>query len=131
MDLKNFLQSPFSKQEFLRFLSERFYGFSQHISEDSYLGSVRLDDRKEIGFFIFEVENKEIENSRVGFHKELKKLADEYSLDGTMGTFYNVYLEPDVESFVMEIAKKRKCDASSVVNQLLAKDRELAEFVVT
>jgi len=40
-----------------------------------------------------------------------------------------VYLEPEVESFVMEIAKKRKCDASSVVNQLLAKDRELAEFV--
>lgn len=40
-----------------------------------------------------------------------------------------IYLEPEVESFVMEIAKKRKCDASSVVNQLLAKDRELAEFV--
>ena len=40
-----------------------------------------------------------------------------------------IYLESDVQSFVMEIAKKRKCDASSVVNQLLAKDRELDEFV--
>jgi len=90
MELKQFLQSAFNKQEFIKFISERFYGFAPNLAEDEYLGKVRLDDKSEIGFFVFEVhEHKDIENSRVGFHKELKKYADEHMLDGAIGAFYH------------------------------------------
>ncbi len=91
MDLKQFLQSPFSKDNFVEFISDRFYGFSEnYYIEDGYLGKVKLDDKSEIGFFVFEVsDNKDIENTRVGFHKELKKYADENLLDGAIGAFYH------------------------------------------
>ncbi len=90
MELKQFLQSAFNKQDFIAFISQRFYGFAPNLQENEYLGKVKLDDKSEIGFFVFEAnEHKDIENSRVGFHKELKKYADEHMLDGAIGAFYN------------------------------------------
>lgn len=90
MELKQFLQSKFEKQNFIEFISERFYGFAPNLAQNEYLGKVKLDDRNEIGFFVFEVnEHKDIENSRVGFHKELKIYADEHMLDGAIGAFYH------------------------------------------
>ncbi|MFA5454235.1 MAG: TaqI-like C-terminal specificity domain-containing protein [Sulfurimonas sp.] len=90
MELKQFLQSAFNKQSFIQFISERFYGFASNLKENEYLGKVKLDDKSEIGFFVFEVkENKDIANSRVGFHKELKTYADEHMLDGAIGAFYH------------------------------------------
>jgi len=90
MELKQFLQSAFDKQNFIKFITERFYGFAPNLTQNAYLGHVRLDDKSEIGFFVFEVnDHKDIENSRVGFHKELKKYADEHMLDAAIGAFYN------------------------------------------
>ncbi|TQV62269.1 MAG: hypothetical protein FNT15_07365 [Sulfurovum sp.] len=90
MHLKDFLSNPFNKHNFIEFISERFYGFAPKLNSDEYLGKVKLDDKNEIGFFIFKVdENKDIENTRVGFHSELKKYADKYSLDGAIGAFYH------------------------------------------
>ncbi|KIM03413.1 MAG: hypothetical protein KN64_12350 [Sulfurovum sp. AS07-7] len=90
MHLKDFLSNTFNKHNFIEFISERFYGFAPKLNSDEYLGKVKLDDKNEIGFFIFKVdENKDIENTRVGFHSELKKYADKYSLDGAIGAFYH------------------------------------------
>jgi adenine-specific DNA-methyltransferase len=90
MDLKQFLSSKFDKQNFIEFITDKFYGFAPNLSSDEYLGKVKLDDRSEIGFFVFEVkENKDIQNSRVGFHNELKKYANELILDGAIGAFYH------------------------------------------
>jgi hypothetical protein len=90
MHLKDFLSNPFNKHNFIEFISEQFYGFAIKLNSDEYLGKVKLDDKNEIGFFIFKVdENKDIENTRVGFHSELKKYADKYSLDGAIGAFYH------------------------------------------
>ncbi len=89
MDLKEFLQSKFNKTSFIQFISERFYGFEENLKGD-FLGKVRLDDRKELGFFVFKVDDdRDISNSKVGFHKELKKYADENMLDGAIGAFYH------------------------------------------
>jgi hypothetical protein len=54
---------------------------------------------------------------------------------GERGTFYRpgmklnlpVYLDEEVLAFVQQIAKRRKTDLSSVVNQLLRSDMDLAE----
>ncbi|MEW6358045.1 MAG: hypothetical protein AB1696_17050 [Planctomycetota bacterium] len=54
---------------------------------------------------------------------------------GERGKFYRpglklnlpVYLDAEVLAFVQSIAKKRKTDLSSVVNQLLRSDMKLAE----
>ena len=54
---------------------------------------------------------------------------------GTRGKFYKtkarlnlpVYLDSDVQKFVEQIARKRKSDISSVVNQLLKSDIKLAQ----
>ena len=54
MQLKQFLQSAFNKQDFIEFITERFYGFAPNLAQDEYLGKVRLDDKSEIGFFVFE-----------------------------------------------------------------------------
>ena len=90
MDLRVFLSSRFDRASFVRFLSERFYGFEANNTDSEFLGSVKLDDRKEIGFFVFEVKDgKDISNSRVGFHKELKEYADRYMFDGALGAFYS------------------------------------------
>ncbi|MEW6368037.1 MAG: hypothetical protein AB1714_25705 [Acidobacteriota bacterium] len=56
---------------------------------------------------------------------------------GERGKFYKrglklnlpVYLEEEVFLFVQRLAKKRKPDLSSVVNQLLRSDIELAKAV--
>ncbi|MFP4332238.1 MAG: hypothetical protein ACOCP1_01925 [Campylobacterales bacterium] len=56
---------------------------------------------------------------------------------GEKGKFYHptakfsipIYLDKDIEEFVLKIAEKKKSDVSSIVNQILAKDRELAELV--
>ncbi len=105
MDLKNFLASKYSSDDFKKFLQERFYNFEilstnhtdedlsdsekKHIQSYRYLGSVELDDSKEIGFFEFLSTAPNIENKRVGFNAILKKLADEYSLDGAIASFYH------------------------------------------
>ena len=55
---------------------------------------------------------------------------------GERGKFYHtgtklnlpVYLDEEVLKFVQEIARKRKTDLSTVVNQLLRNEMELAEF---
>ena len=54
---------------------------------------------------------------------------------GVRGKFYHpnaklnlpVYLDNEVLSFVLEIAEKRKTDLSSIVNELLRKDMQLAD----
>jgi hypothetical protein len=54
---------------------------------------------------------------------------------GERGKFYRpgmklnlpVYLDEEVLAFVQQIAKRRKTDLSSVVNQLLRSDMDLAE----
>ena len=54
---------------------------------------------------------------------------------GERGKFYHpgtslnlpVYLDEEVLEFVQNIAKKRKTDLSTVVNQLLRNDMELVE----
>jgi len=56
---------------------------------------------------------------------------------GVRGKFYRprlklnlpVYLDEEVLSFVQSIARKRKADLSSVVNQLLRSDMELAKTI--
>ena len=90
MDLREFLKSRFDKDKFIEFLSQRFYGFEANNFGSEFLGSVKLDDRKEIGFFVFEVEdNKDIENARVSYNAELRNYAKEHMLDGAIGAFYN------------------------------------------
>jgi len=39
-----------------------------------------------------------------------------------------IYLEPEIEIFVVELAKTQKKDISQIVNMLLAKDKELIEI---
>lgn len=54
---------------------------------------------------------------------------------GLRGKFYQpntklnlpVYLDTEVLSFVLKIAQKRKTDLSSIVNELLRKDMQLAD----
>jgi hypothetical protein len=54
---------------------------------------------------------------------------------GVRGRFYQpnaklnlpVYLDKEVLSFVLRIAEKRKTDLSSIVNELLRKDMQLAD----
>ena len=105
MDLKDFLSSEYKPEDFISFLGERFYRFepniASHTDEDlsesekkeiesyRYLGNVELDDRKEIGFFEFLSKTPNIENKRVGFNKILKKLAQDYILDGAIASFYH------------------------------------------
>ncbi|RJX25221.1 MAG: hypothetical protein C4531_17785 [Desulfurivibrio sp.] len=56
---------------------------------------------------------------------------------GERGKFFNknaklnlpVYLEDEILSFVQGIAKKRKTDVSSIVNQILRSDMQLADFI--
>lgn len=54
---------------------------------------------------------------------------------GTRGKFYSakarlslpVYLDPDVQRFVEQIARSQRSDVSRVVNQLLKSDMKLAK----
>jgi len=56
---------------------------------------------------------------------------------GERGKFYHkdaefhlpVYLEPDVQNFIIRLAKAKKTNLSDLVNQLLLKDKELLEYM--
>ncbi|RLA76039.1 MAG: hypothetical protein DRG30_03735, partial [Epsilonproteobacteria bacterium] len=105
MDLKEFLGSRYSTDDFEEFIQERFYGLEiqdssytddflsesekKSIEEYRYLGKSELDDGKEIGFFEFKSTTTHIENKRVGYNTILKKLAHEEYLDGAIASFYH------------------------------------------
>ena len=65
-------------------------------------------------------------------------MKEEYDFSkGERGKFYRpdiklnlpVYLDEEVLAFVQDIARKRKTDLSSVVNQLIRGDMQLAEVL--
>lgn len=65
-------------------------------------------------------------------------MREEYDFSkGERGKFYNndaklnlpVYLDDEILSFVQGIAKKKKTDVSSIVNQILRSDMQLAEVI--
>ena len=55
---------------------------------------------------------------------------------GIRGKFYNadaefnlpIYLEPEIEEFITNLAKEKDVERSQVVNQLLRKDKEIIEI---
>ena len=57
--------------------------------------------------------------------------------EGERGKFYRpnlklnlpIYLDPEARSFIEKIAKKKKTDLSTVVNDLIKTDMQIAEFV--
>ena len=66
------------------------------------------------------------------------EMKEEYDFSkGVRGKFYNadakfnlpIYLEPEIESFIMKLASKQKKNVSEVVNTLLFKDKELIELM--
>jgi hypothetical protein len=68
----------------------------------------------------------------------VNEMRKEYDFSkGERGKFFNknaklnlpVYLEDEILSFVQGIAKKRKTDVSSIVNQILRSDMQLADFI--
>ena len=104
MDIKNFLQSSYNKENFIEFIYDRFYGFEENdtdyetpieseqknIQKYKFLGQVELDDGKEIGFFEFlSTERVDIENNRVSLNTILKKRVEDELLDGAIAIFYN------------------------------------------
>ena len=101
MDIKNFLQSSYSKENFIEFIHNTFHGFEENITQihtvehkniQKYeiLGSCELDDGKEIGFFEFITnENTDIENNRVSLNERLKQLTSNELFDGAIAIFYN------------------------------------------
>ena len=65
-------------------------------------------------------------------------MKEEYDFsNGERGKFYHknatfnlpIYLEPEVENFVTQLAKEQKKNISEIVNALLFKDKELMEFM--
>jgi hypothetical protein len=65
-------------------------------------------------------------------------LKEEYDFSkGERGKFYKkniklnlpIYLEPEIFSFVENIAKKKNLDLSQVVNNLIKTDMELAKVI--
>ncbi len=88
MELKKFLSSRYSTDDFEDFIRERFYGLEiqdnsytdaylrekESIEEYRYLGKSELDDGKEIGFFEFKFEKYSLANK-----KEIKKKFFRYS----------------------------------------------------
>jgi len=105
LDIKNFLQSSYSKENFIEFIYDKFYGFEEndseyklpfteteknHIQKYKFLGQVELDDNKEIGFFeVITTEKTDIENNRVSLNNILKNKASAELLDGAIAIFYN------------------------------------------
>lgn len=68
---------------------------------------------------------------------ESMRMEMEYDLSkGVKGNFHNpegefnlpIYLEPEIAEFVHKLSVKKDIDRSQVVNQLLKKDKEIAEF---
>lgn len=69
--------------------------------------------------------------------KKVNKMKKEYDFsNGERGKFYKknakfhipVYLEPEVESFFINLAKKQNTNLGQIVNNLLFKDKELIEL---
>ena len=104
MEIKNFLQSSYKKENFIEFIYDKFYGFEENdtdyetpleteqknIQKYKFLGQVELDDGKEIGFFEFiSTDKKDIENNRVSLNNILKKKVEDELLDGAIAVFYN------------------------------------------
>ena len=105
MDIKNFLQSSYKKENFIEFIYDKFHGFEEndtayeipyteseqkHIQRYKFLGQVELDDGKEIGFFEFQSTQKvDIENNRVSLNTIMKKKVEDELLDGAIAIFYN------------------------------------------
>ena len=67
-----------------------------------------------------------------------EKMKKEYDFSGgTRGKFFRqglrlslpVYLDEEALAFVQRIARKKKTDISSVVNQLILSDKHLAEVI--
>jgi len=67
-----------------------------------------------------------------------EKMKKEYDFSkGTRGKFFRrglrlsfpVYLDEEALAFVQRIARKKKTDVSSVVNQLILSDKHLAEVI--
>ena len=65
-------------------------------------------------------------------------MRDEYDFSkGERGKFFNkdaemilpVYLEAEIFSFVQRIAERKKVDISSIVNQILRSDMQLADVI--
>jgi len=65
-------------------------------------------------------------------------MKEEYDFSkGVRGKFYNadakinlpIYLEPEIENFIMKLASKQKKNISEMVNTLLIKDKELIELM--
>ena len=111
MDIRNFLQSGYKKENFIEFISHKFHGFEENdldyelpyteseqknIQKYKFLGQVELDDKKEIGFFEFQsTEKVDIENNRVSLNTIMKKKVEDELLDGAIAIFYNP-LKPDI-----------------------------------
>ena len=88
MDIKKFLESEYSYENFKKFIFDKFYGFEEnnidyeepdtnieqkHILKYKFMGSCQLDDKKEIGFFeVITTEKTDIENNRVSLGNILK-----------------------------------------------------------
>ncbi|MBL0721467.1 MAG: Eco57I restriction-modification methylase domain-containing protein, partial [Sulfurovum sp.] len=104
MDIKNFLQTSYKKENFIEFISNKFKGFEENdtdyevpsqteqesIQKYKFFGSCELSDNRELGFFEFVAnEKKDIENNRVSFNKILEKRVGDEFLDGAIAVFYN------------------------------------------
>lgn len=107
MDIKNFLKSSYKKENFIEFISNKFNKFEENntdyetpdtvseqknIEKYKFLGEVKLNDGKEIGFFEFKsTKNIDIENNRVSLNAILKKRVEHKLLDGAIAVFANPY----------------------------------------
>ncbi|MEM5558836.1 TaqI-like C-terminal specificity domain-containing protein [Aliarcobacter cryaerophilus] len=105
MDIKKFLESEYSYENFKKFIFDKFYGFEEnnidyeepdtnteqkHILKYKFMGSCQLDDKKEIGFFeVITTEKTDIENNRVSLGNILKEKASDELLDGAIAVFVN------------------------------------------
>jgi len=105
LDIKKFLESEYSYENFKKFIFDKFYGFEEndieyeepdtnieqkHILKYKFMGSCQLDDKKEIGFFeVITTEKTDIENNRVSLGNILKNKASNELLDSAIAVFYN------------------------------------------
>ena len=105
MDIKKFLESEYSYENFKKFIFDKFYGFEEndieyeepdknieqkHILKYKFMGSCQLDDKKEIGFFeVITTEKTDIENNRVSLGNILKNKASNELLDSAIAVLYN------------------------------------------
>ncbi|MEA2018814.1 MAG: type IIL restriction-modification enzyme MmeI, partial [Campylobacterota bacterium] len=97
MDIKNFLQSSYKKENFIEFIYDKFNGFEEESDsfeielEQNYkfFGDVELGNHDKLGFFEFTTD-KDIENNRGSLNKLFStKAKEEIMLDGAIAVFYN------------------------------------------